>query len=231
MDRCPCRGTTARRRNPHARGDGPVSSDNQAHYYSKSPRAWGWTVRRQHHQPHAEEFPTRVGMDRPRPRRRELGYGNPHARGDGPKLAGQMGIAERKSPRAWGWTGAQAARLLRRIEIPTRVGMDRLQRFRHLAALRNPHARGDGPYNVDTDNRLRMKSPRAWGWTGLIDRAGPAWAEIPTRVGMDRYGCQSWSKRRAKSPRAWGWTAFRWSASLVLMEIPTRVGMDRPRRC
>ena len=100
--------------------------------------------------------------------------------------AGKTVVQDRKSPRAWGWTGRARLAAHRAFEIPTRVGMDRDEAQRRMSCLRNPHARGDGPYGFDGSVVTPPKSPRAWGWTALRRWREAHREEIPTRVGMDR---------------------------------------------
>ena len=145
MDRATQQSAGRSRRNPHARGDGPIDAIIRQFRMGKSPRAWGWTVvgdvlpdeaveiptrvgmdRSDHEdQNYRQEIPTRVGMDRPSVKRPAIAARNPHARGDGPD--GQLISAEQKtkSPRAWGWTDAVDRIRATEEEIPTRVGMDR----------------------------------------------------------------------------------------------------------
>ena len=87
--------------------------------------------------------------------------------------------------------------------------MDRPEIVESAVLAGDPHARGDGPYPKPTPPVPPARSPRAWGWTALIQRREWETTEIPTRVGMDRPPSGSEECRRR--------------------EIPTRVGMDRPR--
>ena len=136
------------------------------------------------------------------------------------------------------------------VEIPTRVGMDRRCADRWSCSRRDPHARGDGPAVPPPSRPFRMRSPRAWGWTGPGRHHDQPDLEIPTRVGMDRRSGQDswnvieiptrvgmdrsprprseWALRR--SPRAWGWTECGIDLVADSVEIPTRVGMDRLSR-
>ena len=166
-----------RRRNPHARGDGPCSGPDSC---AESPRAWGWTAAPAGG---SRGIPTRVGMDRTTSARSALAR-NPHARGDGPYADKGPREIELESPRAWGWTDRGVGR--GPVDgIPTRVGMDRSANPTTCSSSRNPHARGDGP---------------AFGLI-VTQKQG-----IPTRVGMDRTAGTSNDGACPESPRAWGWT-------------------------
>ena len=72
------------------------------------------------------------------------------------------------------------------MEIPTRVGMDRVMRSPAAHDARDPHARGDGPAAHSRMVAWMARSPRAWGWTVDRHRLLGCPEEIPTRVGMDR---------------------------------------------
>ena len=184
-----------RRRDPHARGDGPVRDGRARCASARSPRAWGWTVVPFLRHRQQFEIPTRVGMDRRPPRRDGTRDGDPHARGDGPQVTSKKFGTSSRSPRAWGWTvpGGPAERLAG--EIPTRVGMDRRSRWCRSGSRRDPHARGDGPIEGQGPLPQNARSPRAWGWTGRPPERRRGAQEIPTRVGMDR-----WSPRPRPTP-------------------------------
>src|SRR5450756_1330346 len=116
----------ARQRGPHARGDGPYLTGIGLVTYTRSPRAWGWTVLRPGDARLEREVPTRVGMDRKRRSRSRRRQRGPHARGDGPFQRLRVGPQCGRSPRAWGWTALHPLEQGARAEVPTRVGMDRL---------------------------------------------------------------------------------------------------------
>ena len=125
MDRKHRRTPMRPRRDPHARGDGPVARRCGYALALRSPRAWGWTALTARITELEGEIPTRVGMDRPGRQDSTNPLRDPHARGDGPPIEKAIGSWASRSPRAWGWTAHRQHRLHGRIEIPTRVGMDR----------------------------------------------------------------------------------------------------------
>ena len=155
----------ARQRGPHARGDGPYLTGIGLVTYTRSPRAWGWTVLRPGDARLEREVPTRVGMDRKRRSRSRRRQRGPHARGDGPVRRAIGKDATRRSPRAWGWTVRRAADSRTAREVPTRVGMDRFSACGLAPSVGGPHARGDGPLCILWNKVLELRSPRAWGWT------------------------------------------------------------------
>ncbi len=191
---------------PHARGDGPTRVPLPSHLagfsprawgwtgFGKgvklgsgvSPRAWGWTARPGPRRAAASVFPTRVGMDRPRPPPLRGGRRFPHARGDGP-LAGVAAFAQGAfSPRAWGWTVGDVALVVQDVVFPTRVGMDRRVGVQVGHGQGFPHARGDGPPVYSVITGASAFSPRAWGWTVGTQHGSRNRVVFPTRVGMDR---------------------------------------------
>ncbi len=110
----------------------------------------------------------------------------PHARGGGPLYVRNGHATDPCSPRAWGWTVFVEKYGPEPAVFPTRVGVDRRDERRGVAALSVPHARGGGPMSHGSLIGLPSCSPRAWGWTGLP----PSWPRqipvFPTRVGVDR---------------------------------------------
>ena len=104
MDRSGCRPRPARARVPHGRGDGPAKGRHSIFIFSRSPRAWGWTVEPAVAVAEGAAFPTGVGMDRTSAGCPTPGRSVPHGRGDGPRVVDQAGIPWPRSPRAWGWT-------------------------------------------------------------------------------------------------------------------------------
>src|SRR5207247_1216657 len=75
------------------------------------------------------DFPTHVGVDRPRNGTRYGAGRFPHARGGGPKLDLCVVVLLGISPRTWGWTGQLRVLLVIVEDFPTHVGVDRLTRL------------------------------------------------------------------------------------------------------
>ena len=100
--------------------------------------------------------------------RRQIGSKRaPHARGDGPDVAGRGPARTAFSPRAWGWSGIEGCRVGSDVVLPTRVGMVRTA--------------------SDREVRRASCSPRAWGWSGMqTDAVDAPGRVLPTRVGMVR---------------------------------------------
>ena len=69
---------------PHARGDGPRTTDKAPNSVRFSPRPWGWSVAAERGTIIHQVFPTPVGMVRGRNNYEHRRTGFPHARGDGP---------------------------------------------------------------------------------------------------------------------------------------------------
>ena len=228
---------------PHARGDGPDASAT-CRIADRSPRTRVGMVRAVARALASRVLPTRVGMVRIAIAGRRMRQFSPR-RGDGPPGAAPTRGVTRFSPRAWGWS----ARCLAWIEpepgfspqargdgprhgahgqrhvLPTRVGMVRKTTTILHVGSGSPHARGDGPRS-QAHHALPGFSPRAWGWSAIVDP--------PSLV-------------RAFSPRAWGWSANAaitrqrsWSSPHARGDgpirrlrldsqqvLPTRVGMVR----
>jgi len=151
------------------------------------------------------------------------------------------------SPRAWKWSGWWSRRVARRMVVPTRVGMVRVETVFTVAPGRCPHARGDGPSLTATARSTLLLSPRAWGWSGWWRRTSTRANVVPTRVGMvliatnprnthpscphargDGPRAVGHHKRPNElSPRAWGWSSQSRTATSTASVVPTRVGMVR----
>ncbi len=165
--------STCDTRSPHARGDGPSSNLIASAFRAFSPRAWGWSGTLQNPHPERPVLPTRVGMVRGLGRHGPKPSGSPHARGDGPLRKTVLALTARFSPRAWGWSGHPVPVVTYRWVLPTRVGMVRCRQQISRIRRRSPHARGDGPVDVE-GARVNLKfSPRAWGWSELARNALP----------------------------------------------------------
>ena len=153
--------------------------------------------------------------------------GCPHPRGDGPEVF--AGVA---------WDGE---------DVPTRVGMARLDCNPRAQCGGCPHPRGDGP-TWDRSALVAMKmSPPAWGWPVNCVPFLEIRFDVPTRVGMARQrielhkapaGCPhprgdgppthgGPRKEETMSPPAWGWPANLDDTFTRLGDVPTRVGMAR----
>ena len=172
---------------------------------------------------------------------------SPHARGDGPPLAATIRRPVSFSPRAWGWSGHGKMKTRIEFVLPTRVGMVRHCRHHPVMSGSSPHARGDGPPSTPRCGPPRKFSPRAWGWSAMLDIVEDAVGVLPTRVGMVR-GNQVGNQRGTGSPhargdgpnegisrqaadefspRAWGWSGLRSLRNVTDVVLPTRVGMVR----
>ena len=130
---------------PHTRGDGPIRREPDEVRRAMSPHAWGWTVWLRELHLRVADVPTRVGMDRCRRPTCAWGWRCPHTRGDGPRSQVYDNAMKMMSPHAWGWTRRRYRAGWPRVDVPTRVGMDRCRRGRSARRPRCPHTRGDGP--------------------------------------------------------------------------------------
>ena len=151
------------------------------------------------------------------------------------------------SPRLWGWSGALIRWPAAPPEFPTPVGMVRVCSAATPSRRRVPHACGDGPPAPRVSRRLRLSSPRLWGWSVAVRPRWDATEEFPTPVGMVRkstsskprlprvpHACgdgpvaQSWAGDLImSSPRLWGWSVHAERDAAERLEFPTPVGMVR----
>ncbi len=173
---------------------------------------------------------------------------SPHPRGDGPYLSKASRIPALFSPPAWGWSAFWLTEHGTQLVLPTRVGMVRGNPQIHVAELRSPHPRGDGPGWGLPDDEPGLFSPPAWGWSVANVLMRNPLQVLPTRVGMVRgnrddaflgrssphpRGDGPWVPRDRWrsgqfSPPAWGWSVKLSAPNGGGLVLPTRVGMVRP---
>ena len=130
--------------------------------------------------------PTRVGMARADLYCRARHCGCPHPRGDGPNSYEWLLYKVLMSPPAWGWPGSAIPLAHWAADVPTRVGMARLNDILILFDARCPHPRGDGPNVMQELADQNAMSPPAWGWPDKPLAGTPPPVDVPTRVGMAR---------------------------------------------
>ena len=151
-------------------------------------------------------LPTRVGVDRTGCETRTASGCSPHTRGGGPELAraqqrrkrsphtrggGPCSARRRRpattfSPHAWGWTVPSFGGLGLDVVLPTRVGVDPVDKSPILRGRSSPHTRGGGPFTRNMLFARALFSPHAWGWTVSRTLQYRKYHVLPTRVGVDR---------------------------------------------
>ena len=157
--------STASRRLPRTRGDGPHSGRGTPEPNRAPPHTRGWTrrcraaVRQGEAPPHTRGWtlvrfvedgviggsPAHAGMDPPRSARQTPIGRLPRTRGDGPGPGCIFGRARAAPPHTRGWTrGSTRARTSRRGS-PAHAGMDPEARRRDGGPRGLPRTRGDGP--------------------------------------------------------------------------------------
>ena len=233
---------------PHTRGGGPPKPTNWQSLVNRFPHTRGGGPQtRPLFTAFCCVFPTRVGVDRPVPRRSQAPIGFPHTRGGGPVRQERCAGPGWFSPHAWGWTCSLRRWAGYRFVFPTRVGVD-LSAPSHLPEFpRFPHTRGGGPVSVPGGVISTEFSPHAWGWTRWSLLRGTTPGVFPTRVGVDlvlsALGREEGRFPHTRgggpvsaglaglnsgfSPHAWGWTFIRIITSSSRTVFPTRVGVDR----
>ncbi len=90
------------------------------------------------------------------------------------------------SPPAWGWPGRLMVALIVSADVPTRVGMARVNHILSGLLQRCPHPRGDGPVPRHSRPQGIPMSPPAWGWPAFPLVICAEALDVPTRVGMAR---------------------------------------------
>ena len=212
---------------PRVRGDGPRIAYILARKPTISPRARGWTCACYLDGAVTRDFPACAGMDPQTAKIASAGEGFPRVRGDGPlpflRASRCFGI----SPRARGWTlrDRGANRSLR--DFPACAGMDLDSPVHVVWGTRFPRVRGDGPSHARLIVTGRPISPRARGWTLLLDQPANHDGDFPACAGMDplaskiRHSTPGFPRVRGDgpypqgrprgevpiSPRARGWTS------------------------
>ncbi len=130
---------------PLTRGDGP-NPKLTCHFPDElSPHAGGWTGATHSLNCEVEVVPSRGGMDR-----HWIGcwcwcWCCPLTRGDGPAFWIKKRLPTLLSPHAGGWTASRDVERISSPVVPSRGGMDQLNRFYCAISARCPLTRGDGP--------------------------------------------------------------------------------------
>ena len=195
-------------------------------------------------------FPTYVGMFRNVVKHFLSWLRFPHVCGDVPTgdRASQSSLGF--SPRMWGCSGRWRRGTPPRRVFPTYVGMFRGPRRKSMCRASFPHVCGDVPCIWRQCQSSPRFSPRMWGCSVFLKRAGFGCGVFPTYVGMFR-----WRTRRARargrfphvcgdvppvymasptpakfSPRMWGCSVSRRVRLRHEDVFPTYVGMFRAGR-
>ena len=137
--------SSAERRLPRTRGDGPISFLDTSLGVSAPPHARGWTGTSRASPRPAPGSPARAGMDPRASGCRAPGRRLPRTRGDGPHASGRLTVLALAPPHARGWT-----RFFKPVHLclrgsPARAGMDRRSTPSGSPARWLPRTRGDGP--------------------------------------------------------------------------------------
>ncbi len=226
MVRSPRRMVPGGRGFPHARGDGPKSTELLADLQEFSPRTWGWSGKAVNAFGNSRVFPTHVGMVRRSHAHTQSGLCFPHARGDGPWRDCHPYPRFRFSPRTWGWSAVIERAIGTLYVFPTHVGMVRMSMLGIEPHQGFPHARGDGPSVDEQIAEAEQFSPRTWGWSVSSLWWSCGRMVFPTHVGMVRTPNNPCSHPArfphargdgpalranginvdAFSPRTWGWS-------------------------
>ena len=93
---------------------------------------------------------------------------SPHKRGDVPGFQRQMDVMDEISPQAWGCTGLKPRFATRGLNLPTSVGMYRVNFRLKVRHIQSPHKRGDVPHYDVLKSLTKLISPQAWGCTEIM---------------------------------------------------------------
>ena len=212
-----------------------------------SPQAWGCTAVDISAPSVRVNLPTGVGMYRLSHVAVPFQFQSPHRRGDVPETNHVEIDRKRISPQAWGCTAGYDAFIEWAENLPTGVGMYRGLTQPQAQPGKSPHRRGDVPIDGREKLSARQISPQAWGCTGSLTGIWEAATNLPTGVGMYRYGsvapsqCEKSPHRRGDvpatpsrapklkqiSPQAWGCTVLSGVIVAGRSNLPTGVGMYR----
>ena len=152
-------------KSPHRRGDVPFYRSQILDCQPISPQAWGCTVWEVFNGSGTPNLPTGVGMYQKEYMEKKLAEKSPHRRGDVPFPSSSFDIEAVISPQAWGCTGKLLAHSCPYRNLPTGVGMYRLNDLEGVSAPESPHRRGDVPTAEWADYPTIQISPQAWGCT------------------------------------------------------------------
>ena len=238
--------TSARRRLPRTRGDGPRCGAGDQVLGVASPHTRGWTRDLVGGRRDGAGFPAHAGMDPPRGAPCRACSRLPRTRGDGPSASNESSESGSASPHTRGWTAGRQAALQGHGGFPAHAGMDPSPATSRPAGRRLPRTRGDGPLSSDSASSLASASPHTRGWTlgGLFGR--PERSGFPAHAGMDprvhpAAHSLTWLPRtrgdgpqlarrggpiRRASPHTRGWTRPGGADRSVRRGFPAHAGMD-----
>ena len=151
------------------------------------------------------DVPTHVGMARAASTCGIRPMGCPHPRGDGPTVILMQELRLQMSPPTWGWPADAWQSRGGGFDVPTHVGMARMNASNSTETSRCPHPRGDGPRLPVATAHCRRMSPPTWGWPVTCALLVRGSNDVPTHVGMARSPCIcAMARPRCPHPRGDG---------------------------
>ena len=156
------------RKSPHKRGDVPRAIYLFLGRYEISPQAWGCTVVARQGITRIVNLPTSVGMYRVPSRYLRTKSKSPHKRGDVPLANRGLLTILQISPQAWGCTVLSRIANVFCDNLPTSVGMYRVNFRLKVRHIQSPHKRGDVPHYDVLKSLTKLISPQAWGCTEIM---------------------------------------------------------------
>ena len=148
---------------PHKRGDVPSALFVENHIAKISPQAWGCTGGETMKVRKIGNLPTSVGMYRTDWTTMFWSLQSPHKRGDVPRTYPSKSCCVSISPQAWGCTAIPKMCKLHNLNLPTSVGMYRVELPSRGATAESPHKRGDVPIPPRCGGRLKSNLPTSRG--------------------------------------------------------------------
>ena len=160
--------SSACRRFPRPRGDGPAYGLLLDAERAVSPPTRGWTATRVPRRRSGDGFPAHAGMD-PRDDIEEVEFvGFPRPRGDGPYYDNPWFPPDLVSPPTRGWTPRAGRTTPCHWGFPAHAGMDPPPSRSRCRSTWFPRPRGDGPQHPRSSVTGAEVSPPTRGWTGVL---------------------------------------------------------------
>ena len=157
--------SSAARRCPRLRGDGPEMARGAERPARVSPPTRGWS---RHACPPASGrpgVPAYAGMVRRANAAKLRKARCPRLRGDGPLISAREPMPRAVSPPTRGWSHQVGSRRLRPRGVPAYAGMVPLADLAGWSSLRCPRLRGDGPRVLLGSGLVGVVSPPTRGWS------------------------------------------------------------------
>ncbi len=172
--------------------------------------------------------------------------GRPRPRGDGPVPGALDGPGTPSPPPTRGWTQSDVAGAGAGGVAPAHAGMDLSQLWILRPDMCRPRPRGDGPYDITSQDAAEMSPPPTRGWTAAPYLMVGVPQVAPAHAGMDpprgAPSCPTFGRPRPRGdgpagggpscagawspPPTRGWTRWDQQCDCTLRVAPAHAGMD-----